>query len=216
MAKSSFAKMIVALVSIFVALSLSASAQQPGTGGQKGPPKGPPQKAAPLQRGPAVGRVPATGPQGVRGPQTGFRPGAPGPRYARPGFARRNFGGHFYHGALAWDRGAWRHEVRNGRYGWWWDVGGAWYFYEQPVYPYPTVISDVEVMEDPSLATDAPPPDDAAAGAYPPPPGEAPPPGAYPPPPGAYPPPPPAYPPPAVYVPPPPPPVVCVGPLCVR
>ncbi|MGN6669701.1 MAG: hypothetical protein ACTHKH_22430, partial [Trinickia sp.] len=24
-----------------------------------------------------------------------------------------------------------------GRYGWWWVVGGLWYFYPQPVYPYP-------------------------------------------------------------------------------
>jgi hypothetical protein len=24
-----------------------------------------------------------------------------------------------------------------GRLGWWWVVGGAWYFYPAPVYPYP-------------------------------------------------------------------------------
>ena len=36
-----------------------------------------------------------------------------------------------------WRGGAWRHAWFNGRYGWWWLVGGAWYFYTAPVYPYP-------------------------------------------------------------------------------
>ena len=39
----------------------------------------------------------------------------------------RNFGGHAYRGQLAWEGGRWRHEVHNGRNGWWWDVGGVWY-----------------------------------------------------------------------------------------
>ena len=29
------------------------------------------------------------------------------------------------------------HEMHDGRYGWWWDVDGAWHFYEEPIYPYP-------------------------------------------------------------------------------
>jgi hypothetical protein len=45
--------------------------------------------------------------------------------------------------------------MRDGRYGWWWDVDGAWYFYEQPVYPYPAAVSDVEALEE---AADAEPP----------------------------------------------------------
>ena len=119
--------------------------------------------------------------------------GRPG-YYARyPGFARRNFGGHFYRGNLAWDRGVWRHEWHNGRYGWWWDVGGAWYFYDRPYDGPPTFISEVEVLDDPAMV-DVGPPDDV-------------------PPPGAY--------EPVVVAPPPavvvvPPPIVCVGPLCVR
>ena len=37
-----------------------------------------------------------------------------------------------------WRRGAWRHVRHEGRLGWWWVVGGgSWYFYSQPVYPYP-------------------------------------------------------------------------------
>jgi hypothetical protein len=206
--------LIVPLISIFTALSVSALAQQPPN--PHGPQKPGPQKAAPVQRGPAVGARPGGPPQGARpGPQQGYRQGGPQPAYrqggSRPGFAahgpieRRTWGAYAYRGRLGWDRGAWRHEWRNGRYGWWWDVGGAWYFYEQPIYPYPTVVSDLEVVEDPDAA-EGPPPDGEPppeAGAYPPPP-----PGAYPPPPAVY------VPPPAVYVPPPP--VVCVGPLCVR
>jgi hypothetical protein len=102
---------------------------------------------------------------------------------ARGNFQTRNFGGHAYHGRLAWGGGRWRHEIHNGRDGWWWDVGGVWYFYPQPMEGPPAYVSDVEVMDD---AADGPP--DAAE--YSPPPGDyAPPDAAYAPPP---PPPPPA------------------------
>src|ERR1700692_2250511 len=142
-------------------------------GGQppaKGPPaKAAPQKAAPVQRGPAMGARPNTGPQqGARtGPQQGYRQGQQGYRQggARSGFVgnarleRRAWGGRQYYGRLAWDRGRWRHEWRNGRYGWWGDGGGAWYYYEQPMDGPPTMISDVQIMDDPNAA-DGPPPDD--------------------------------------------------------
>ena len=37
-----------------------------------------------------------------------------------------------------WRGGAWRHARHEGRLGWWWVVGGgSWYFYSEPVYPYP-------------------------------------------------------------------------------
>ena len=109
---------------------------------------------------------------------------------------RRSYAGNYYRGSLAWEGGRWRHEWRNGRYGWWWDVGGAWYYYDQPVEGPPAYISDVEVLEDADVV-EGPPPDDV-------------------PPPGAY------YPEPApvVVAPAPiivaPPPIVCVGPLCIR
>lgn len=41
------------------------------------------------------------------------------------------------HDARYWHSGAWRHGHHRGRLGWWWVVGGLWYFYPQPVYPYP-------------------------------------------------------------------------------
>ncbi len=36
-----------------------------------------------------------------------------------------------------WRNGYWHQGHYQGRYGWWWVVGGVWYFYPQPVYPYP-------------------------------------------------------------------------------
>jgi hypothetical protein len=51
--------------------------------------------------------------------------------------AGTSFGNRAFPGRLAWENGHWRHEMHDGRYGWWWDVDGAWYFYEEPIYPYP-------------------------------------------------------------------------------
>lgn len=36
-----------------------------------------------------------------------------------------------------WRAGHWHHGRHSGRLGWWWIVGGAWYFYPTAVYPYP-------------------------------------------------------------------------------
>jgi hypothetical protein len=36
-----------------------------------------------------------------------------------------------------WRAGRWFHGRHDGRRGWWWIVGGVWYFYPAPVYPYP-------------------------------------------------------------------------------
>ncbi len=45
---------------------------------------------------------------------------------------------HFeYRDADHWHSGGWRQGNHGGRFGWWWVVGGLWYFYPQPVYPYP-------------------------------------------------------------------------------
>jgi hypothetical protein len=42
------------------------------------------------------------------------------------------------HDLPRWRGGAWRQTRHDGRFGWWWVVGGgSWYFYSQPVYPYP-------------------------------------------------------------------------------
>ena len=90
-----------------------------------------------------------------------------------------NFGGHSYRGHLAWEGGHWRHEMHNGRMGYWWDVGGVWYFYDQPMDGPPAYISS-DYADDVPYA-------DAGPDAGPPPGPDA----AYAPPPGAYPPPPP-------------------------
>jgi hypothetical protein len=41
-----------------------------------------------------------------------------------------------------WTGGHWSRSWHNGRYGWWWFAGGAWYFYNTPIYPYPGYVSD--------------------------------------------------------------------------
>lgn len=145
------------LLSALAVFSLSAHAQEPGHSGP-----GRPEAARPGAARPAPGRGPHDA------------------RFAHGGLPARNFGGHAYHGRLAWEGGRWRHEMHNGRLGWWWDVGGAWYFYPQAMEGPPTYVSDVEVLDD-AGGPDGPP----VAGGYPPPPG------AYPPPPVAYAPPPP-------------------------
>jgi hypothetical protein len=67
----------------------------------------------------------------------------------------QKFGGRDYHGQLAWRDGRWRQAVRDGRDGWWWDVGGFWYFYPQQTEGPPDYVSDIEVADD---TTAAPPP----------------------------------------------------------
>jgi hypothetical protein len=89
----------------------------------------------------------------------------------------RNFGGHAYRGRLAWEGGRWRHEVYNGRDGWWWDVGGVRYYYPEPMEGAPDYVSEDFVDDGPY----GPP----VAGAYPPPGAYAPPPPPPPPDPGA-------------------------------
>lgn len=36
-----------------------------------------------------------------------------------------------------WRGGYWSASLHDGRNGWWWVVGGEWYYYPVPVYPYP-------------------------------------------------------------------------------
>lgn len=60
-----------------------------------------------------------------------------------------------------WRSGHWVHARHGGRFGWWWVVGGVWYFYPAPVYshlnPYiPPVV----------VATPGPPPPPQASPQY--------------------------------------------------
>ena len=52
-----------------------------------------------------------------------------------------------------WSHGVWHHEWHNGHYGWWWGVGGFWYFYPAPLYPYPDYVADV-AYDDTTYAPD--------------------------------------------------------------
>ncbi len=96
-----------------------------------------------------------------------MRPAGPAPqgrvdaRFAHGPIVAHDFGGHPYRGRLAWEGGRWRHEMHDGRMGWWWDVGGVWYFYPERMDGPPAYIS--EDFADDVIYPDAPPP-----GAYPP------------------------------------------------
>lgn len=41
------------------------------------------------------------------------------------------------HDMTRWSGGRWHHGHHDGRNGWWWIVGAAWYFYPTRVAPYP-------------------------------------------------------------------------------
>jgi hypothetical protein len=82
----------------------------------------------------------------------------PAPQRTTPAAVRsHNFRGHVYHGQLAWKDGRWRHEKRKGRFGWWWDVGGIWYFYPEPIEGPPDYVSDIEVADEAAAAPPPPP-----------------------------------------------------------
>ena len=57
-----------------------------------------------------------------------------------------------------WRSGRWIHGAHEGRRGWWWVVGGVWYFYPAPVYPYPDPFQPPVVV--------VPPPPNVAQPAY--------------------------------------------------
>jgi hypothetical protein len=188
-------RIAVPLISIIAGFALSAQAQEhehrPPQQGQakpvapavrQGTPRagqqvqtGGPQGAGQGSAQPQMRRV--QGGQGPQGPQ-GQRFSSQGQRVVRGNFPVRNFGGHPYRGRMAWEGGRWRHEMHNGRFGWWWDVGGVWYFYPQQMDGPPAYVSDVEVMDDVADVDDGPVGYPAPAAAYAPPPPPAPDPGA--------------------------------------
>lgn len=58
-----------------------------------------------------------------------------------------------------WRGGYWVHGDHDGRLGWWWVVAGLWYFYPQPVYPYPEPYAPLYYPPvQPELPIPAPPP----------------------------------------------------------
>ena len=125
MSKQTYPMLAVALASLLVAPPLSAFAQR-----EQGP-----QGA---RSAPNKGALPRGGARVV--PRSGARlPHSP--------LRTQNFGGHAYHGRLAWRQGRWHHATRNGRNGWWWDVGDVWYFYSEQVEGPPDYVSDIEVAD---------------------------------------------------------------------
>jgi hypothetical protein len=133
----------VPVISMVASFAVAAQAQEPPKGQQQGhPPQGQGRPPA------APGARPAMAPRQGGAPQVRGQQGPQGQRFVRGNFPARNFGGHVYHGRVAWEGGRWRHEMHNGRLGWWWDVGGVWYFYPQQMDGPPAYVSDVEVMDD--------------------------------------------------------------------
>lgn len=55
------------------------------------------------------------------------------PHWRRHGDIHRFHGYDWHH----WRAGHWYHGWHDGRFAWWWLVGGLWYSYAAPVYPYP-------------------------------------------------------------------------------
>ena len=51
-----------------------------------------------------------------------------------------------------WRGGRWVHGPHGGRSGWWWVIGPTWYYYPQPVYPYPDPYQPPVVAAPPPVA----------------------------------------------------------------
>jgi hypothetical protein len=163
-------KIVAPLVSAMAMFALSAHAEE-----QHQPPPGKQPPKAAVQTPKAAVQTPRTVQGTVQGTAQGRPVGAgpgrgPDARFARGAPQPRVYGGQPYRGHLAWEGGRWHHEMHNGRNGWWWDVGGVWYYYPQPMDGPPTYISE-------DYADDVPYADAVPAGDY------GPPPGAYDPPP---------------------------------
>ena len=39
-----------------------------------------------------------------------------------------------------WRHGHWRHSWHNGHFGWWWYADDDWFYYPEPIYPYPEYV----------------------------------------------------------------------------
>ena len=56
------------------------------------------------------------------------------------------------HDFARWRTGHWYHGRYGGRLGWWWLVGGAYYWYPSPIYPYPDPYTPPVVVTQPAPA----------------------------------------------------------------
>ncbi|MDD5295741.1 MAG: hypothetical protein PHU46_02405 [Rhodocyclaceae bacterium] len=70
----------------------------------------------------------------------------------------RHWRGNFHeHDLELWRGGRWHQGRHGGRLGWWWIVGGTWYLYSAPVYPYPDPYQPPVVMVEQPQVVPAPP-----------------------------------------------------------
>jgi len=65
------------------------------------------------------------------------------------------------HDLALWRGGHWFHGRYGDRVGWWWIVGGLWYWYPAPIYPYPDPYTPPVVVQVPT--TPAVPPQQVQA-----------------------------------------------------
>lgn len=94
--------------------------------------------------------------------------------YDRDHHERHDFHGHDFRfftpfEVELWRGGGWVHDWHDGRFGWWWVADGLWYWYPEPIYPYPTYVPPAAP---PTIivAPGAPPPPPAPVVVAPPPP----------------------------------------------
>ncbi|QTD94689.1 hypothetical protein [Burkholderia anthina] len=57
-----------------------------------------------------------------------------------------------------WQGGRWIQDWHDGRYAWWWIVDGYWYFYPEPMYPFPTYVPPAIIMQRPPPTPEGLPP----------------------------------------------------------
>jgi len=53
-----------------------------------------------------------------------------------------------------WRGGRWYRGAYRGHFGWWWIVGGVYYWYPRPVYPYPDPLVPPVYVEQPPVVTE--------------------------------------------------------------
>jgi hypothetical protein len=192
--------MVVASIGALAGVFALPAANHPGGGAGAAGAHGP--VGAPGVHGPAGAPGARGAPAAFRGPEGGVAHGPGGPGHVHaigergysfrgPEHGRRDIVTFNERERGIWMGGRWHHERRFGRLGYWWEVNGAWYYYDMPMGGPPAYVSEVEFFDDadpgapvlveqpavvvaPPVVVVAPRP---------------------------------------VYV---PPPVVCVGPLCVR
>jgi hypothetical protein len=74
------------------------------------------------------------------------------------GFYGRDFAYFGPHDRALWAGGHWFNDWHGGRFGWWWVADGFWYFYPEPIYPYPTYVPPaIIVQQPPPMPTGLPP-----------------------------------------------------------